>query len=179
MSERLSALEAASLARAAERSKSSAKGMDFEDLLEDMLADCAQGAGDTVERTGSVSGDVIRSKKGDFLLTIDPQWCHGADLRVVIEAKNRRLSWPQIREELDSAKRNRGASVALAVFAPEHAPRGWRPLMSAMATSCVWSTRRRRTPRPLPRLFDWPGCMRWPRRPQTMTASTSGAYRPH
>ena len=39
--------------------------MDFEDLLEDMLADCAQGAGDTVERTGSVSGDVIRSKKGD------------------------------------------------------------------------------------------------------------------
>ena len=42
---------------------------------------------------------------------------------MVIEAKNRRLSWPQIREELDSAKRNRGASVALAVFAPEHAPR--------------------------------------------------------
>jgi len=127
LADRLTALEAASAARAAERSKSAAKGMDFEDLLEDMLADCAQGAGDTIERTGSVSGDVIRSKKGDFLLTIDPQWCRGADLRVVIEAKNRRLSWPQIREELDSAKRNRGASVALAVFAPEHAPRGVAP----------------------------------------------------
>src|SRR5262245_48882063 len=127
LSERLTALEAASLARQAERSKSSAKGMDFEDLLEEMLADCAHGAGDTVERTGSVSGDVIRSKKGDFLLTIDPQWCRGADLRVVIEAKNRRLSWPQIREELDSAKRNRGAAVALAVFAPDHAPKGVAP----------------------------------------------------
>jgi hypothetical protein len=46
---------------------------------------------------------------------------------VVIEAKNRRLSWPQIREELDSAKRNRGAAVALAIFAPEHAPKGVAP----------------------------------------------------
>ena len=127
LSERLAALEAASAARASERSKSAAKGMDFEDLLEDMLGDCAQGAGDMVERTGSVSGDVMRSKKGDFLLTIDPQWCGGADLRVVIEAKNRRLSWPQIREELDSAKRNRGANVALAVFSPEHAPKGVAP----------------------------------------------------
>ncbi len=127
LGERLTALEAANSARADERSRSSAKGMDFEDLLEDFLAECAQGAGDTIERTGTTSGDVIRSKKGDFLLTIDPQWCRGAELRVVIEAKNRRLSWPQIREELDSAKRNRGASVALAIFAPEHAPRGIAP----------------------------------------------------
>ena len=92
-----------------------------------MLADAARGAGDIVERTGLVSGDVIRSKKGDFLLTIDPQWCHGAELRVVIEAKNRRLSWREIREELDAAKRNRGAAVALAIFAPEHAPTGVEP----------------------------------------------------
>lgn len=125
--ERLTALEAASSARAAERSRSSAKGMDFEDLLEEMLGECARGAGDVVERTGAVSGDVIRSKKGDFLLTIDPQWCRGADLRIVIEAKNRRLSWPQLREELDNAKRNRGAAVALAIYSPEHAPRGVAP----------------------------------------------------
>jgi hypothetical protein len=127
LSERLTALEAASAARAAERSRSSAKGMDFEELLDEMLGECARGAGDVVERTGAVSGDVIRSKKGDFLLTIDPQWCRGAELRIVIEAKNRRLSWPQIREELDDAKRNRGAAVALAIFAPEHAPKGVAP----------------------------------------------------
>ncbi|HEY7024906.1 MAG TPA: hypothetical protein VH371_08105 [Candidatus Limnocylindrales bacterium] len=127
LNERLAALEAAQVARAAERAKSAAKGADFEDLLEQMLAETARGAGDLIERTGALSGDVLRSKKGDFLLTIDPQWCHGADLRVVIEAKNRRLSWREIREELDAAKRNRGAAMAVAVFSPEHAPAGIEP----------------------------------------------------
>lgn len=73
LNERLTALEAASAARAAERQRSAAKGIDFEDLLEEMLADAARGAGDVVERTGAATGDVMRSKKGDFLLTIDPQ----------------------------------------------------------------------------------------------------------
>ncbi len=127
LNERLAALEAAQIARIGERSKSTAKGADFEDLLEEMLGQTARGAGDLVERTGSVDGDVICSKKGDFLLTIDPQWCHGADLRVVIEAKNRRLSWREVREELDAAKRNRGAAMALAIFSPEHAPTGIEP----------------------------------------------------
>ncbi|MEP7360404.1 MAG: hypothetical protein ABI744_02385, partial [Chloroflexota bacterium] len=127
LNERLTAIEAASTARAAERAKSSAKGMDFEDTLQDMLAEAVRGTGDTVERCGVTTGDVIRSKKGDFLLTIDPQWCGGAELRVVIEAKNRTMSWREMRDELNEAKRNRGAAVALAVFTPEHAPAGVAP----------------------------------------------------
>ena len=127
LNDRLTALEASQTARSSERSKSAAKGMDFEDLLEGMLARSARGAGDLVERTGATSGDVIRSKKGDFLLTIDPQWCHGADLRVVIEAKNRKVTWREIRDELDAAKRNRNAAMALAIFTPEHAPAGIEP----------------------------------------------------
>ena len=127
LNDRLTAIEAAATARAAERAKSSAKGADFEDLLEEMLGEAVRGTGDTVERTGAAAGDVIRSKKGDFLLTIDPQWCGGAELRVVIEAKNRGRSWREIRDELSDAKRNRGAAAALAVFAPEHAPAGVAP----------------------------------------------------
>jgi hypothetical protein len=127
LNERLTAIEAASTARAAERAKSSAKGMDFEDLLEEMLGEAVRGTGDTIERCGVTTGDVIRSKKGDFLLTVDPQWCGGADLRVVIEAKNRGKSWREMRDELTEAKRNRGAAVALAVFTPEHAPSGVAP----------------------------------------------------
>ncbi len=127
LNDRLTAIEAASAARAAERSKSSAKGADFEDLLEEMLGEAVRGTGDTVERTGTAAGDVIRSKKGDFLLTIDPQWCGGAELRVVIEAKNRGKSWREMREELNEAKRNRGAAAALAVYTPEHAPAGVAP----------------------------------------------------
>jgi len=127
LNERLTAIEAAYAARTAERSRSSAKGTDFEDLLEQMLADAVRGSGDVVERTGDAAGDVIRSRKGDFLLTIDPQWCGGAELRVVIEAKNRGRSWREMREELADAKHNRGAAMALAVFTPEHAPGGIAP----------------------------------------------------
>ena len=127
LNDRLTALEASTTTRATERARSAAKGTDFEDLLEEMLAEAVRGTGDTVERTGVTTGDVIRSKKGDFLLTVDPQWCGGAELRVVIEAKNRGKSWREMRDELTAAKRNRGAAVALAVFTPEHAPSGVAP----------------------------------------------------
>jgi len=127
LNERLTAMEATFVARGSERARSAAKGTDFELLLDEMLADAVRGTGDAVEHTASATGDVIRSKKGDFLLTIDPQLCGGADLRVVIEAKDRGLSWRQIREELAEAKRNRSAAVAVAVFTPNHAPTGVAP----------------------------------------------------
>ncbi len=127
LNDRLTAMEAAFVARGAERARSAAKGGDFENLLDEMLADVVRGTGDTVERTMDATGDVIRSKKGDFLLTVDPQMCGGAELRVVIEAKDRQVSWRQIREELADAKRNRGAAVAVAVFTPVHAPTGVAP----------------------------------------------------
>jgi len=127
LNERLSAMEAAFAARGAERARSAAKGTDFENLLEGLLNEAVRGTGDAVERTGVVAGDVMRSKKGDFLLTIDPQTCGGADLRVVVEAKDRGLSWRQIREELEAAKQNRTAAVAVAVFTPAHAPSGVAP----------------------------------------------------
>ena len=127
LNERLTAIEAAQTARATERAKSAAKGQDFEDLLEELLGEAVRGTGDVVERTAVATGDVIRSKKGDFLLTVDPQWCSGAELRVVVEAKNRGRSWRELRDELADAKRNRGAAVALAVFTPEHAPSGVAP----------------------------------------------------
>ena len=127
LNDRLTAIEAASAARVAERSKSSAKGTDFEDLLDEMLGEAVRPTTDTIERTGTASGDVSRSKKGDFLLNIDPRSCGGADLRVVIEAKNRGRSWREMREELDAAKRNRAASAALAIYTPEHAPAGVAP----------------------------------------------------
>ncbi len=127
LNDRLTAIEAASAARAGERAKSSAKGADFEDLLEQLLNDTVAATGDVVDRTADATGDVIRSRKGDFLLTIDPQACGGADLRVVIEAKDRQLSWRQIRDELSEAKRNRGAAVALGIFTPAHAPAAVAP----------------------------------------------------
>ena len=127
LEERLVAIEAAAAARGAERARSAAKGGDFEDLLEAMLADLARGAGDLLDRTATEAGTILKSKKGDFVLTVDARVARGADLRVVIEAKDRPMSMRAIREELREAKENRGAAVALVVFTPAHAPTGVSP----------------------------------------------------
>ena len=125
--ERLAAIEAASRARADERARSAAKGGDFEDLLEGMLGDLARGAGDLLDRTGTETGSVLGSKKGDFVLTLDARLTRGADVRVVVEAKDRTMSQRAMREELREARENRGAGVAIAVWTPAHAPTGVAP----------------------------------------------------
>jgi hypothetical protein len=125
--EKLVAIEAAQVARAGERSKSAAKGGDFEDLIEGMLGDLARGANDLLERTGTDAGDAGRSKKGDFVLTLDPDLCRGAEVRVVVEAKDRRVSGREMRDELRAARTNRDAAAALVIFTPAHAPSGIAP----------------------------------------------------
>jgi hypothetical protein len=127
LEERLVAIEAAAAARGAERARSAAKGGDFEDLLEGMLADLARGAGDLLDRTGTDAGALMKSKKGDFVLTLDTRVARGCDVRVVIEAKDRPMSMRAMRDELREAKENRGAAVAVVVFTPAHAPSGVAP----------------------------------------------------
>src|SRR2546423_13380647 len=125
---RLIAIEAAAAARATERARSAAKGGDFEDLVEALLGDLARGAGDLLDRTADEAGSTLRSKKGDFVLTVNPELAHGADLRIVIEAKDRKVSGREMREELREAKTNRSAAVAGGLFPPAPAPTGDAPL---------------------------------------------------
>jgi hypothetical protein len=127
LNERLTAIEAAAAARGAERARSSAKGADFEDLLEAMLADLARGSGDLLDHTGAAAGGVMRSKKGDFVVTVNPAQTGGAEVRIVIEAKDRPMSGRAMRDELREAKENRSAAVGLVVFSPAHAPSGIAP----------------------------------------------------
>jgi len=127
LNERLTAIEAAASARASERAKSAAKGADFEELLGAMLGELARGSGDLLDRTADDQGDVIRSKKGDFVITVNPALTNGADLRLVVEAKDRAISGRAMRDELREAKTNRGAAIGLVVFTPAHAPSGIAP----------------------------------------------------
>ena len=99
----------------------------FESLLASMLGELARGAGDLLDTTGLETGTVLKSKKGDFVLTIDARVARGHDLRLVIEAKDRPMSMRAMRDELREARENRGASVAVAVFTPAHAPTGIAP----------------------------------------------------
>ena len=125
--ERLASIEAASRARADERAKSAAKGGDFEVLLHGMLGDLARGSGDLVDRTGTETGALLGSKKGDFVLTLNAALTRGADVKVVLEAKDRAMSQRAMREELREARENRGAAVSVAVWTPAHAPTGIAP----------------------------------------------------
>lgn len=127
LEERLVAIEAAAAARGAERARSAAKGADFEELLETMLGEITRGSGDLLDRTGNDAGAVMKSKKGDFVLTVDARTARGHDLRVVVEAKDRAMSMRAIRDELREARENRNAAVAIAVFTPAHAPTGVAP----------------------------------------------------
>ena len=127
LNERLAALEAAGAARASERAKSTAKGADFEDVVDAMLGDISRGSGDILERTGTETGSAIGSKKGDFVLTLNADATAGCELRVVVECKDRYVSGRAMRDELREAKSNRDAAVALVVFTPAHAPTGIAP----------------------------------------------------
>jgi hypothetical protein len=127
LNERLTAIEAAAAARGAERARSAAKGGDFEDVLARLLGEISRGTGDLLDRTGDEIGEVLRSKKGDFVITMNPDRTGGADLRIVVEAKDRGMSSRSIREELREAKENRAATVGLVVFSPAHAPSGIAP----------------------------------------------------
>jgi hypothetical protein len=127
LNERLAAIEAAATARASERARSAAKGADFEDLVEDILAHSLRGTDHALERTADAAGDMLRSRKGDFVITLDPQTVAGACLRIVVECKDRAVSGRAMREELEEARRNRDAAVALVVFSAAHAPAGIAP----------------------------------------------------
>jgi hypothetical protein len=127
LNEKLVALEAAGSARAGERAKGTAKGADFEDLLHGMLGEMARGSGDMVDRTGTEEGAIARSRKGDFVITLDPALARGAEVRVVLEAKDRKMSGPEMRKELREACQNRDALVGVAVWSSQHAPQGYAP----------------------------------------------------
>ena len=127
LNERLSAIEAAGAARAGERARSTAKGGDFEGLIEGLLGERARGSGDLVERIGTETGALINSKKGDFVLTLNAEATNGAELRIVVECKDRYVSGWAMRDELREAKTNRDAAVALVVFTAAHAPAGIAP----------------------------------------------------
>ena len=126
--ERLLRLEAGREARADERAKGTAKGGDFEDEVERSLGTIAHGFGDVIEATGRAVGDRARCKKGDFVQTLNPSATYGQSICLAIEAKSGSVPLAKISRELDDARHNRGAAVAVAVFHAGCAPTGCAPL---------------------------------------------------
>jgi hypothetical protein len=104
----------------AERERGTAKGRTFEEAVADAVDAIALSQGDVAEAVGDVKE--ATGKVGDVLVAIDA--CNGpARGRIVIEAKDSRLSKPRALEELDRAMAERSADFALLVIpSPEHLP---------------------------------------------------------
>ncbi len=95
-------------------------GATFEDALGNLLGDIASGAGDMYESTGANAGNISMCKVGDFVITLGKS-CSAAAERLVVEAKrNQKYNLEKALEECKTARKNRGAQVALFVWDKEH-----------------------------------------------------------
>jgi hypothetical protein len=96
----------------AERERGTAKGRTFEEAVADAVDAIALAQGDVAEAVGDQPE--ATGKVGDVVVGIDA--CNGpARGRIVIEAKDSRLSRPKALEELDRAMTERSADFAVLV----------------------------------------------------------------
>lgn len=93
--------------------KTAIKGLDYEAAVVQALTLVAHGLEDTVEPTGGVAGAIPRCKVGDAVITVNGIAGRGQSIKIVMEAKDTKLTPDKWRAELDQARKNRLASAAL------------------------------------------------------------------
>lgn len=94
------------------RRRTTLKGDDFEDTVENILSDLVYGTSDELEFTGETVGEIGSRKVGDFVITLND-----TGQRIVIEAKSSTgYSQRKIKNELDDAIENRDADYGIIVF---------------------------------------------------------------
>ena len=111
---------------AAERERGTAKGRTFEQLVADTVDELALAQGDVAEAVGDLRE--ATGKRGDVVVGLDA--CAGpARGRLVVEAKDRKLSRQSAMAELDKAMAERSADFAvLVVPTGEELPAKLEPL---------------------------------------------------
>jgi len=111
-------------ARREESLRSTTHGREFQDVVFEFAQREAQRSGDVATCTGGTTGSVKHCKIGDAVLELGPD-CAAAGERFVIEAKeDASYDLNKARLEIDSARKNREASVGLFVFSRKTASAG-------------------------------------------------------
>lgn len=101
--------------------KSPRGGFDFEDAVIEFVAAATRGAPCLFEATGNIAGVIGRCKKGDAVLRFTSESAFEGS-GVVFEAKRDATYTAQrALDELDSARKNRGAVAGVFVMARSHA----------------------------------------------------------
>jgi hypothetical protein len=94
------------------RQRTTLKGDDFEDTVENILSDLVYNTSNEVEYTGDTIGEISGRKVGDFVITLND-----TGQRIVVEAKSDSgYSQRDIKEELADAVENRDADYGIIVF---------------------------------------------------------------
>lgn len=103
-------------------------GLSFESALRDALTEACRGAGDVLEETGTTPGLIKLCKTGDFVVTMGAD-SRASGARIVVEAKgDAGYSLKKALDELEEARKNRGAAVGVFCWARASAPAGCAPL---------------------------------------------------
>lgn len=111
-----------------ESARSTQHGNDFEATACDFIEKEAQKAGDIATRTGATTGLIKNCKVGDLVVELGAD-CVAAGQKFVVEVKeDATYSTGRALGEIDTAKKNRGASVGLFLFSAKTAPEGIAPL---------------------------------------------------
>ncbi|HEY4235186.1 MAG TPA: hypothetical protein VGM76_17275 [Lacipirellulaceae bacterium] len=110
-----------------EADRSTRHGLVFQDAVCEFLAREAQHAGDIAIPTGHATGQIRNCKVGDCVIELGPDSAAPGS-KIVIEAKEEAgVTLARAREEIEIARKNRGADWGLFVFSRKTAPSGLEP----------------------------------------------------
>lgn len=116
-------------ARREESFRSTAHGKEFQDVVIEFVQREAERSGDLATCTGNTTGAVKHCKIGDAVVELGPD-CAASGERFVIEAKeDASYDLNKARCEMESARKNRDASVGVFVFSNKTAPAGQEALL--------------------------------------------------
>jgi len=104
--------------RQAEAERGTAKGVAFEDLVEELVVEAALPHQDVVENVSTMKG-ATGTKTGDLLVTVDQRATRGRPVRLAVECKDKTLRMRPALDEIDEAMANRQAQVGIMVFAKQ------------------------------------------------------------
>ena len=107
--------------------KSTLHGIEFEERVCKFFEDHCAAAGDLGSATGNFTGEIKNCKVGDFVITLGSE-NKAEGQKIVIEAKEKKIyGMDNAKEEIHTARKNRGAIVGIMVMSnsttPESVPR--------------------------------------------------------
>jgi hypothetical protein len=110
-----------------EADRSVRHGVEFEDAVCDFLIRQSQHAGDVATPTGRNTGLIKNCRVGDCMIELGPDSA-APGARIAVEAKEKEgYTLALAREEVETARKNRGAEWGLFVFSKKTAPAGLEP----------------------------------------------------